>query len=219
MASKIRLQAIYDMIKPGLIVADIGCDHGLLPIALVKQGKCVKAYACDVRVGPLSRAKEAILEAGVNNQVIPILCDGLSGIQDDVTGVVIAGMGFDTIQHILEQDIDKCARFQQIVVQCNGHVDEFRRWISDHGFTIDDEKIVKDSHYYQLISMHKETSEPLTPQQCLFGIYTQKDPLFKEYWHYIYNKKKVILSQLSPSHENYKNIKEVMDLIEKALND
>lgn len=219
MAGKVRLQAIFDMILPGLIIADIGCDHGLLPIALVKQGKCEKAYACDVRIGPLSRAKEAIEEANLQEQIIPVLCDGMSQIGDDVNGVVIAGMGFDTIKHILSSDIDKCSQFKQMVIQCNGHVDEFRQWLSDNGFMIDDERIIKDTHYYQLISMHKEKTTPLTMEQCIFGIYTKNDPLFKEYWHYIYEKKKVILSQLSPTHENYIKTKALMDRIEKALNE
>ena len=66
-----------------------------------------------------------------------------------------------------------------MVIQCNGHVDEFRQWLSDHGFKIDDERIVKDSHYYQLISMHKEETTPLNEGTMLIWYLYQKDPLIQ----------------------------------------
>ena len=217
MAGKQRLQAIFDMVHAPCILADIGCDHGLLPIALVKNGKCSKAYACDVRSGPLSRAKDAIKAAGVEKQVIPVLCDGLQDVGSDVNAIVIAGMGYDTIVHILEQDLEKTSQFQQIILQCNGRVEELRQWISDHGFRIDEERIVKDKHYYQMISMHREPGEPLSKEQCIFGVNMKNDPLFKEYWSHILNKKKKILLQMQMDHENYSITKEWIALIENEL--
>ena len=133
MGSRVRLQAIFDLVKAPCVLADIGCDHGLLPIRLVEQGKCARAYACDVNPGPLSRAKQAIEAAGLQEQVFPILCDGLDGLTDDVTAVVIAGMGYDTIVHILSDGEAKTAQLKQIIVQCNGHVEDFRFWLSEHG--------------------------------------------------------------------------------------
>ena len=102
-----RLQTIYDMVQGPCVVADIGCDHGLLPIALVKNGKCDKAYACDIRKGPLSRAEEAIQMMGLQNQIITKLTDGLQGLEDDVEVVIIAGMGYDTIRNILQNSLEK----------------------------------------------------------------------------------------------------------------
>lgn len=218
MRSKVRLQAIFDMVKAPCILADIGCDHGLLPIALIKQEKCIKAYACDIRKGPLSRAEEAIIEAGLAGRVIPVLCDGLSGIKEDVDAIVIAGMGYDTIIHILEQDLDKTPQFKQIIIQCNGRVDELRQWLSEHEFTIDEERIVKDRHFYQLLSIHREKSRPLTKRECMFGIHMKYDPLFQEYWLTILQKKKAILDKLQENHKNYTITKEWIVMITNELN-
>lgn len=218
MGSRIRLQAIFDMVKAPCILADIGCDHGLLPIALVKQGKCNKAYACDIRKGPLSRAKEAIVEAGLADSVIPVLCDGISLVPEDVDAIVIAGMGYDTIVHILEQDLDKTSQFKQIIIQCNGRVEEFRSWISEHGFRIDEERIVKDRHYYQMLSIHREECPPLTQRECMFGVHMHQDPLFQEYWTMILHKKQKILQGLHKDHKNYTTTKEWMERIEEELN-
>ena len=62
-----RLQAVADLVTPGLVVADIGTDHGYIPLYLLNSGKNPQAIAMDVRKGPLARAEEhlsALLEHG-----------------------------------------------------------------------------------------------------------------------------------------------------------
>ena len=61
----IRLQAVVDMVDTGSVAADIGCDHALVCIALIERGISSRCYACDVAQGPLSRARQAIEEAGL----------------------------------------------------------------------------------------------------------------------------------------------------------
>ena len=39
----------------GYVVADIGTDHGYIPIYLTKNGNCPRAYAMDVNKEPLSQ--------------------------------------------------------------------------------------------------------------------------------------------------------------------
>lgn len=218
MGNRTRLETIFDMVKEPSVVADIGCDHGLLPITLVRKGKCKKAYACDMNPGPLSRAKQAIEQAGMQDCVIPVLSDGIHDVTDDVTTLVIAGMGYDTITYILQNGMHKMPQFQQIVVQCNGHVDEFRKWLSIHHFVIDDERIMKDRYYYQMISMHYDiVGEILSDEQCLFGKFLYGDPLFHSYWTMIYQKKADIINKLTVHHPNYEKTKHIMDMIEKKL--
>lgn len=218
MGNRTRLETIYDMVKEPCVVADIGCDHGLLPITLVRKGKCKKAYACDVNPGPLSRAKQAIEQAGMQELVIPVLSDGIRDVTEDVTTLVIAGMGYDTITTILQDGMHKMSQFQQIVVQCNGHVDEFRRWLSNNHFVIDDERLMKDRHYYQMISMHYDSiGETLSDEQCLFGKFLDSDPLFLPYWTMTYQKKAEILKKLSLDHPNYEITKNTMDMIERKI--
>ena len=59
-----RLETVASMVTKGNRVADVGCDHGFVPIFLVESGISPSAVAADVRPGPLSRAKEHIKEHG-----------------------------------------------------------------------------------------------------------------------------------------------------------
>ena len=64
-----RLQALACMVTPGRRVVDVGCDHGFVSIYLVQRGISPRVLAMDVRMGPLSRAKEHIAEAGLGGYI------------------------------------------------------------------------------------------------------------------------------------------------------
>ena len=65
-----RLQLIADEIKVGETMADIGCDHGFLPIYLMSEKKCPKAIMTDISEGSLQKAKDNCMEIGVPDQYI-----------------------------------------------------------------------------------------------------------------------------------------------------
>ena len=204
------------MVKPCNVLADIGCDHALLPIALIESKTCKKAYACDVNEGPLNRAKEAIEEASKSDVIYPLLCDGLQGLGEDVTTVIIAGMGYDTITHILGSELEKAKTFRQIIIQCNNHVTELRQWLHEHGFCIDGEQIVKEHHYYQMLSVHFG-DQVMSEDQYLFGIHLDHHPLFRSFWEFQLQKQKKILQNLREEHESYALTSEKITKIEKKL--
>ena len=176
-----RLAAIAYMIDKNKVVFDVGSDHGLLPIFLVESGISPKAYAGDNKVGPLENAKENILKANLSDKIIPVLADGLPKNINDIDVVTIAGMGYHTIEHIL----DNCdvSQFQYFVVQSNSDVNLLRKYISDHFYTIEDERIVYDGFYYQIIKFSADYGNQLTEEEIEFGpIFLKKrDHLFLQY--------------------------------------
>lgn len=186
-----RLQAIYDLIEPCQIVADIGSDHAWLPIALVKNQKCQKVYACDVNQGPLNNAQKNIKAYDFENQIQTILTNGIHNIPEDVNSIVIAGMGYSTVEKILENDFERLKTFQQIIVQVNLEVERLRQWISDKQFTIVDEVMVKvKKHYYTIIAFNTQQGKTLTPLIIRYGekLLRERSPIFMEYIDYRYNK-------------------------------
>ena len=89
-----RLRAIAEQVPQGARLADIGTDHGYLPVWLLLSGQIDRAIAADLREGPLKRAKETAARFGMGDRVDFRLCDGLSGIRpEEVDAAAIAGMG------------------------------------------------------------------------------------------------------------------------------
>ena len=99
-----RLETIASFVPEGSRIADIGTDHGYIPIHLVQEGKAKHASAMDVRKGPLLRAQSHIQEAGLIDAIEVRLSDGLLKLEkDEADCVVIAGMGGELMIPILEE--------------------------------------------------------------------------------------------------------------------
>lgn len=47
-----RMQALTDMVTPGTVITDVGCDHGFVSVYLVQKGISPRVIAMDVRSGP-----------------------------------------------------------------------------------------------------------------------------------------------------------------------
>ena len=102
-----RLQTIADMIPRGKTVVDVGCDHGYLPIYLLKNHWIPGAVAVDVRPGPLERARRNIEAFGLEDYIETRLSDGLEAVAPGEGQVlVIAGMGGPLMEKILERESD-----------------------------------------------------------------------------------------------------------------
>ena len=173
-----RIRKLAGMVRPGLITADIGTDHGLLPILIVEQAKTEKAYACDVAEGPLAQAKANIAAHGLEGKVIPVLSDGFEHVPDDIQCAVLAGMGPHTAVRILEQAGDRLRRIDQIIVQVNDDVPMVRRWACAHDFVIRQELTIEDrGHFYTALDLVPGTAEAYSEQDILCGaLHTIADP-------------------------------------------
>ena len=215
----IRLQAVVDMVDTGSVAADIGCDHALVCIALIERGISSRCYACDVAQGPLSRARQAIEEAGLQGKIIPVLQDGIVGLADDVDTVIIAGMGFETIQKILLDGQEQWDRYRSLIIARHTDVEELRRFLSNGHFVIDQERIVKERHYYQIIKAHHEReAAALSEDEILFGLHRDDDPLFWEYWERELEKCRLILSRMPLGHERRPAMELRCSRIQQRLN-
>ena len=78
----------------GASVADIGTDHGYIPIYLIEHHIAEKVIALDINRGPLERARMHIVGHGLKEKIETRLSDGLekspsgrSGYDDCVPGM------------------------------------------------------------------------------------------------------------------------------------
>ena len=92
-----RLETIVEQASrasAGAPAADVGTDHGFVPIRLIEEGAASWVIAMDVRKGPLERAREHVALYGMENQIETRLSDGLTKLQPgEAETVIIAGMG------------------------------------------------------------------------------------------------------------------------------
>ena len=145
-----RLQALADLVTQGMAVADVGCDHGFLDIYLVQSGKSPSALAMDVRTGPLAAAAEHIREYGLEDRIATRLSDGLEKYLIGEAGTLVcAGMGGPLMQRILTAYPEKTDSFEEMILQPQSEIREFRVFLRENGYRIIAEKIlIEDGKYY-----------------------------------------------------------------------
>ena len=203
-----RLKTIAEMIDNNKVVFDVGSDHALLPCFLIQHGLTQKAYAGEIAKGPLNNAKDNIERFRLNDKVIPVLSDGLMNAPDDVETVVISGMGYYTIEHILDNcDINK---YDSLIVQSNTDVDKLRAYLSDHNLTIIDEQIVYDGFFYQVIKFNSDFHDPYSETEIEYGpvLLKRRDNIFLEYLNDLKDRYQKIYEK-SHKESLYKKIVEI----------
>lgn len=141
-----RLQAVADFVTPGNRAADIGTDHGFLPIYLVQSGRCPSVTAMDLREGPLERAREHIAAAGLENSIQLRLSDGMNGLSEgEADCAVIAGMGGLTVIRILEAGKELLPGLKELVLGPQSDIAKVRKWLREHSMYIDKEELVYEA--------------------------------------------------------------------------
>lgn len=147
-----RLRALSEMVTPGRVVADVGCDHGFLAIYLVQQGISPRVIASDVRQGPLGAARAHVQEWRLSAYIETRLSDGLSGyLPGEAETLVCAGMGGRLMQRILTDSPDVVAGFRELILQPQSELWQFRLFLREQGFDLADENILcEDGKYYFL---------------------------------------------------------------------
>ena len=166
-----RLRAVAEQVPRGARFADIGTDHGYLPLWLILNGVVDSAIAADLREGPLERARETAARYGRQARVSLRLCDGLSGIAPEEADVIaIAGMGGETIAAILDAAPWTGERGKTLLLQPMTAQPELRQWLFTHGYTIQSERIAKEGkRFYSILTVTGGKMPPLTPGELWAG--------------------------------------------------
>ena len=178
----LRLKAIYDMV-PYAVTADIGSDHGKLMIALFNDARIPKGYAVENKKGPYDRLVKALVEANIEDEVVPLFSDGISDLPISVATIVLAGMGGDTILKILNDHPEKLKNVQTIIIDAHTNTPKLRKEISEKGFVIADEKMVEEEGiYYEIIKFIRSDIAYYNEKDIEFGpiLRMEKSSLFKQ---------------------------------------
>ena len=148
-----RLELIASFVKNGIGVADVGTDHGYIPVMLVKRGYKGNIIATDINEGPLNKAKQSLIEADCEEAVELILCNGLDGCESEkIDTIIVTGMGGDTITGILDR-AEWCAREDiKLILQPVTKPEILRYWLVNNDFRITNEAQAEENGtVYQII--------------------------------------------------------------------
>lgn len=181
-----RLSAIAACVTQGNRLADIGCDHGYLPIYLVQQSQIPGAIAMDIRRGPLSRAREHIRAYGLLDYIECRLSDGLEALHPgEVQTIVIAGMGGPLMEGILERGPGALEGVSELILQPQSNVEQFREYLQKLSFTVASEDMVaEEGKYYPILYLvHGKSKESWSEAEYRYGKYLLRDrhPVLREY--------------------------------------
>ena len=142
-----RLLACAGFVCPGDRVADIGCDHGYLGIHLLTKGIAKSVIASDVNEQPLQSALRNAHKYGVADKMSFYLSDGVRNIPRDFDTLVCAGMGGDTMIHILEAAPWLRKEQYRLILQCQSKTPMLRQYLSEQGWRITEESVLRDGKF------------------------------------------------------------------------
>ena len=178
-----RLALITSKVDINSKVADIGTDHGYIPIYLIKNGISNHVIASDINEGPLNKALLNIKKHGADNFVKTVLSDGLEKINtEEIDTIIIAGMGGVLICDILSEAKSKIRKIKKLILQPMTAHEELRKWLNNNDFLIVDEElaleqkkiynviaakpgkeIIEDNIYYYIGKKLLEKKDPVLP--------------------------------------------------------
>lgn len=198
-----RLNAVAKYVPAGSVMADIGTDHALLPVYLLKNGICPRAIVTELNRGPFLAAEEAIGQSGLKEAIEARQGDGLKVMRPgEAKVIVIAGMGGNTIRGILGGAPGVLERAERLILQPMADAGDLRLWLSANGWKIADEALVEENGrvYVVVVAEHgiEATSDPLLLE---LGprLLEKKDPLLKLHLEKIMIDYRRVLSGLARS--------------------
>ena len=136
-----RLKLCASLVRPSARLADVGTDHAYLPVWLLKHGKIDYAIASDINSGPLESGR-ANAQKYRAESIDFRLGAGLSTISadDNITDVVIAGMGGEIIAQIIADSELARDRNLNLILQPMTKPEELIAFLCESGFEITEQK-------------------------------------------------------------------------------
>ncbi len=167
-----RLAAVASLVKGGGIIADIGTDHGYLPIALVKEGRVSGAIAADINKGPLENARKSVEEESLSEKISLRLSDGLRQFKEyEADEIIFAGMGGTLISEKLKETPWVKNKNLHFIFQPQSRAEDLRRYLYENGFEILTETATHEGRRYYIAFDAVFTGKIIdfTDGQCFIG--------------------------------------------------
>lgn len=202
-----RLEAIAELVTVTKCIADVGTDHGYLPIWLIEQNRCAKVIAMDINEGPLKRAQSNIAMHQLQKHIETRISDGLVKLEaDEAQGIIIAGMGGGLTIRILSNSFPLVKHLEECILQPQSEIDKVRQYLWENNLHIVQENMIEeDGKYYPIMRVVHGSDAPYSEKELLYGrcLIRDKNPILKRFLQKeIQSKEKITSELLANKSEN-----------------
>jgi len=182
-----RLGAVAQHVLPGEPVADVGTDHGQLPVSLLLSGRVPRVIASDRRPDPLNNARRLAAASRLEAPRFEArLSDGLAHLQaGEAATVTICGMGGALMVRILTAHPPQRCGVRRLVLQPNNAAERLRPHLVEDGWAIVDEEMVAEGGYFYpiIVAERVDRSVPLSASDALLGpVLRERQPAAYRAW-------------------------------------
>jgi tRNA (adenine22-N1)-methyltransferase len=201
-----RLERVAAHVPAGARLADIGSDHGYLPVALINRGAIATAVAGEVARTPFHAAQRTVRENGLNQRISVRLADGLAAIEpgDAITAISLCGMGGERIRDILDSGKSRLSGQERLILQPNGGEQPLRQWLMDNDYCIICEEVLRENRFaYEIIVAERTGPVMYTAKELYFGpLQMQKrSPAFLAKWQRMLRLKQQTLADFAQARQ------------------
>ena len=182
-----RLLKIASLVTEGKRVADIGTDHGYIPVYLLNKNIVPFAILADVNKGPLENARKEVRHNNLLDKTDLRLGSGIEVLKkDEVDEVIIAGMGGILISELLEANKEVAHSVDKLILQPMQAQDELRKYLFSNGYEILNEVLVKeDFRIYEILEVKYTGKNTEVEDEVYFEVgkklIENKDELLNEF--------------------------------------
>ena len=211
-----RIRRIASLIPDNVSVCDVGCDHGYLAVCLRFRGHKGHIVCADKRVGPLENCLRNVLAFSLQD-VDVVLSDGVRSVETQCDYVVIAGMGYHNVVSIMSESPEYFKKTTTIL-QINKDTPMLRKWLTENGYKIVGETMIKDYHFYEILTVRRGRQK-LREKEIKYGRYLLREnsETFRQCWQIKLEKLQKIKDGLTASHPDIDKIDEEIKEIKAVL--
>lgn len=191
-----RLEAISQLIENKNCVADVGTDHGIIPIELIRSQRAQKVIATDISAQSLKKTQKKVQRDHLEKKIDLRVGDGLVPInKNECDAIIVAGMGGLLIRDILEDGLMKLGE-AQLILQPMNNMQYVRMALEKIHYRILKEIVVYERHhYYQIILSEPGLMKFDNPIDYWIGLESARNftPTYKNYISWFINQQEKII--------------------------
>lgn len=187
-----RLKSLAGLVTLDDKVADIGCDHALLDVYMIKNNITKKVLIADISENALENGIKNVVKYHLEDKITAKCGNGLDVITDEIDTIIISGMGASTIIKILSRN--KLKQIKKLIIESNNDHFLLRRFLTNNGFYISHEAVIYDNGKYYINIMFQRGFKKYSKKELIYGPILMNSN--KEYFNYLLKKQTGILENI-----------------------